>query len=140
MAILDQIENYIQSQAEAKQKDLQALHDFICEMAPKSKLWFLDGKDENGKVVSNPNIGYGLLDLKYADGSSRPFYQVGISANSTGISVYIMGLKDKNYLKDTYGPTLGKATITGYCIKFKKLADIHLSVLTEAIRYGLMAR
>lgn len=119
---------------------MSALHNIICGIAPKAKLWFLDGKDENGKVVSNPNIGYGLLDLKYADGSSRPFYQVGISANSTGISVYIMGLKDKNYLKDTYGPTLGKATITGYCIKFKKLADIHLSVLTEAIRYGLMAR
>ena len=106
-------------------------------MMPKSKLWFLDGKDEKGKIVSNPNIGYGSQTMQYANGKSREFYQIGISANTTGISVYIMGLSDKNSLSQKFGKELGKATVTGYCIKFKKLTDIKMDVLKSAIQFGI---
>jgi len=104
---------------------------------PKCKLWFLDGKDDKGKIVANPNIGYGLQTIKYADGTSREFYQIGLSANTTGISVYIMGLEDKKYLPQTYGEKIGKASVTGYCIKFKALKDINVDILEAAIRYGV---
>jgi hypothetical protein len=100
-------------------------------------LWFLDGKDENGKTVSNPNIGYGSQTIKHADGKTREFYQIGISPNTTGISVYIIGIKDKKYLAQTYGKELGKASVTGYCIKFKTLKDINIAVLEAAMRYGI---
>ena len=103
---------------------------------PKCKLWFLNGKDDNGKIVTNPNIGYGLQTIKYADGKTKEFYQIGISLNTIGISVYIMGIKDKTYLAKTYGEKLGKATITGYCIKFKALKDINIDILEVAIRDG----
>lgn len=132
-----QIERYISTQPEAKSKDLQTLHNFIQEIMPACKLWFLDGKDENGKVVSNPNIGYGNYVIKYADGKTREFYQIGLSANTTGISVYIMGIDDKKYLPNTYSEIIGKASVSGYCIKFKALKDIHLEVLKEAIIFGL---
>lgn len=131
------INDYITALPETKRADMLQLHQHILGMAPGCKLWFLDGKDSTGKVVSNPNIGYGTYTMTYAKGETREFYRVGISANTTGISVYIMGIKDKAYLLQTYAPTLGKATITGYCIKFKTLKDINLDVLTEAIRYGL---
>lgn len=104
---------------------------------PKCKLWFLDGKDETGKVVSNPNIGYGTQKLKHANGKTREFYQIGLSANTTGISVYILGLDDRKYLAQTFGKKLGKASVTGYCIKFKTLADIKVEVLEAAIQYGV---
>ncbi|MFM2048579.1 MAG: hypothetical protein RI955_1127 [Bacteroidota bacterium] len=139
MKIEEQIKAYIVSQPESKSNDLQALHEHILQVLPKSKLWFLDGKDDKGKIVSNPNIGYGFYTIKYADGTSREFYQIGLSANTTGISVYIMGLKDKTYLAETYGKTIGKASVTGYCIKFKNLKDIDLGVLETAIRYGVEA-
>jgi hypothetical protein len=109
----------------------------MLRILPNRKLWFLDGKDDNGKIVSNPNIGYGLQTLKYADGKAREFYQIGLSANTTGISVYIMGIQDKKYLAQTYGKTIGKASVTGYCIKFKTLKEINLAVLEDAIQYGL---
>jgi hypothetical protein len=108
-------------------------------MLPECKLWFLDGKDSEGKTVSNPNIGYGLYTIKYAKGETREFYQIGISANTTGISIYILGLKDKTYLVKTYGKKLGKASVTGYCIKFKTLKDINMDILETAIRYGVEA-
>ena len=135
MSTKTQIKDYIGSQPDPKRGDLQALHNFILEWMPGSKLWFLDGRDEKGKVVSNPNIGYGSYRIQYADGTTKEFYQVGLSANSAGISVYIMGLKDKTFLLKTYGKKIGKATVTGYCIKFKTLKDIKLDVLKEAIRY-----
>lgn len=133
----EQIENYITSQPEPKRRDMQVLHGIILQAEPFCKLWFLDGKDDKGKIVSNPNIGYGLQTIKYTNGKSREFYQVGISANKNGISVYVIGIKDKKYLALTYGKKLGKANVTGYCIKFKTLKDINLDILEAAIRFGL---
>ena len=79
---------------------------------PDCRLWFLDGKDEKERTVSNPNIGYGFQTMKYADGKTREFYQIGISANTTGISVYVLGIKDKKYLaeKKEANPPFGSAS------------------------------
>ena len=136
MKVQDQVKNYIASQPEPKRTEMQELHKLILQLQPGDKLWFLDGKDGDGKVVSNPNIGYGSYTIKYANGEAREFYQVGLSANTTGISVYIMGIKDKTYLAQTFGKELGKASVTGYCIKFKSLKGIDMDVLEAAIRFG----
>ena len=137
MNIQEQIKIYIDSQPEQKRADIEVLHKRILQALPKCKLWFSDGKDDKGKIVSNPNIGYGLQIRKYADGKTKEFYQIGISANTTGISVYIMGIEDKKHLTETYGKTIGKATVTGYCIKFKTLKDINIDTLEAAIRDGV---
>jgi hypothetical protein len=134
MKVEQQIKDYIATQPEPKRSDMQELQRVIMEAMPGAKLWFLDGKNEAGKVVSNPNIGYGLYTMTYADGSTRDFYQIGLSANTSGISVYIMGIDDKTYLARTYGKELGKASVTGYCIKFKALKDIDVEILLRAIR------
>ncbi|CAH0243509.1 DUF1801 domain-containing protein [Chryseobacterium sp. Bi04] len=133
----EQIQEYINSQHEPKRTDMQELHRIILELIPESQLWFLDGKNSEGKTVSNPNIGYGFHTMQYTDGKTRDFYQVGMSANTTGISIYILGIEDKNYLAQTYGEKIGKANVTGYCIKFKKLKDINIEILQEAIQFGL---
>ena len=139
MNVKEQIAVYIASQPEPKRSDMQELHGIILQAMPKCKLWFLDGKDDKGKIVSNPNAGYGYYTIKYADGTTREFYQIGLSANTTGISVYIMGIKDKTYLANTYGKKLGKASVTGYCIKFKTIKDINPDILEVAIRSGIEA-
>jgi hypothetical protein len=137
MNVQGQIKEYITSQPEPKRSDMQALHRIILQVMPACKLWFLDGKNSENKTVSNPNIGYGFHTIKYAGGKTREFYQIGMSANKTGISVYILGIKDKKYLAQTYGKKLGKASVSGYCIKFKTLKDINIDILEAAIRYGL---
>ena len=140
MTIPAQIDAYIASQPEPKRSELQTLHQLALQVSPDCKLWFLDGKNSEGKTVSNPNIGYGFYTISYADGTSREFYQIGLSANTTGISVYIMGIKDKAYLTQTYGKAIGKASVTGYCIKFKTLKDINLDILEAAMRDGFEAQ
>ncbi|CAA7389588.1 DUF1801 domain-containing protein [Chryseobacterium fistulae] len=137
MTIQQQIQEYITAQPESKRNDMQELHNIILELIPEGKQWFLDGKNDEGKIISNPNIGYGSYIIQYADGTKREFYQIGLSANTTGISVYILGIEDKKYLAQTYGEKIGKASVTGYCIKFKTLKDVHLHILLEAIRYGI---
>lgn len=133
MSIQTQIETYIESLVQPKQTDLRKLYSFIKNTLPQSNLSFLDGRDKTGKVVTNPNIGFGECVLNYADGSSRAFYKIGISATSKGLSIYIMGLADKNLLRNKLEDKLGKATITSYCISFKKLEDINQALLKEVL-------
>lgn len=139
MSIQDQIKKYIASQPEAKRSDMEILHRLILKIKPACKVWFNDGKNSEGKVVANPNIGYGFYIIHYADGTTREFYRIGLSANKTGISVYILGLEDKTFLAKTYGKKIGKANVTGYCIRLKALKDIDTDTLASAIRYGFNA-
>ena len=137
MNVEEQIKEYITSQPEQKRSDMQELHSIILQVKPTCELWFLDGKNSENKTVSNPNIGYGFQTIKYADGKTKEFYQIGMCATTTGISIYILGIEDKTYLAQTYGKTLGKASVSGYCIKFKTLKDINMDILKAAILYGV---
>ncbi len=137
MEIAEQVEAYLGSQPQPKQAELRELHAFVLTAFPECRLWFTDGTNEAGKVVANPNIGYGAYTITYANGSSREFYRIGLSANTSGISVYVLGLDDKTYLARTFGASIGKASVTGYCIKFRRLADINVEALHAAIRYGM---
>ena len=139
MNIPEQIEKYITSLPEPKRRDMEEVHTHILGVLPECKLWFDDGKNSENKTVANPTIGYGFHTIKYADGKTRDFFQIGLSANKTGISVYILGIKDKTYLAQTYGKEIGKASVTGYCIRFNKLKDINMNILEAAIRYGVEA-
>ena len=140
MSVQEEIKKYIASLPEPKRSDMQELHRLTLQVSPKCKLWFFDGKNSKNQTVSNPTIGYGFHIIKYANGQSREFFQIGVSGNKTGISVYILGLKDKKHLAKAYGKRLGKASVTGYCIRFKALKDINIDSLEAAIRYGLAAQ
>ena len=137
MNVHNQIKDHIAAQPEPKRSDMQELHDIILGVMPDCKLWFLDGRDESGRTVSNPNIGYGVQTIRYADGKTKEFYQIGTSASTTGISVYIMGIKDRKYLAGKYGKKIGQASVTGYCIKFRTLRNIDVDTLVDAMRYGI---
>lgn len=139
MTVQSEIKKHIATHSGPKRDEMQALHQLVLKAAPECKLWFFDGKNGDSRTVSNPTIGYGSHTIKYAGGKTREFFQVGLSANKTGISVYILGIEDKKYLSRTYGKKLGKASVTGYCIKFKTLKSINIGTLEEAIRFGFEA-
>ncbi|SEP58647.1 DUF1801 domain-containing protein [Flavobacterium urocaniciphilum] len=137
MSIPQQIQNYVLSIDEPKRNEIEVLHQMILKINPKIQLWFENGLNEEGKVISNPNIGYGTYTINYANGKTKDFFRIGLSANTKGISVYIMGIEDKKYLLDNFGSTIGKAKVTGYCINFKTIHDIQLEVLAEVLKFGL---
>lgn len=138
MDTAERVEAYFASQPEPKQTDLRQLHAHMLAEFSECRLWFDDGRNDDGKVVANPNVGYGVHTIAYADGSSREFYRIGLSANTTGISVYVLGLDDKTYLTRTYGASIGKARVTGYCIRFRRLSAVSSEALHAAIRDGMI--
>ncbi len=139
MSLNIQINNYLDTLPQEKQQGMRTLHQLLLSWMPNCKLWFETGLDSNNKVVSNPNIGYGECEIPYKSGKTRTFYQIGLCANTAGISIYIMGIRGKLDLAQFAGNKLGKAKITGYCIKFKKLNDIDLNELNLIILEGQKA-
>ena len=93
MNVQGQIKEYITSQPEPKRSDLQELHRIILEVMPACKLWFLDGKNSENKTVSNPNIGYGLHTIKYADGKTRSFIKlVSVQTKPESLSISLISM------------------------------------------------
>ena len=135
MEIKAQIKEYIKSQPEPKQSEMQELDNLILKMMPNCKQWYFDGKNEDGKQVAHPTIGYGNYTITYKDGSTREFFRIGLLASPTGLAVHIMGIEDKKFLTNTYGKTIGKAKVGSYGITFKSIKDINLEILKEAIRF-----
>src|SRR5882672_3963345 len=135
MNVQGQIKEYITSQPEPKQSEMRELHNLILLLMPKCKQWYFDGKNEDGKQVAHPTIGYGEYTITYKDGTFREFFRIGLLANPTGLAVHIMGLDDKKFLTNTYGKSIGKAKVGSYSITFKSINDINIEILKEAIRY-----
>ncbi len=131
-----QIKTFISSQIPSKQQDLLLLNELLLQLMPEAKRTFFDGLNEEGKVVANPTIGYGERTLYYVDGSSKDSFRIGVSANKTGISIYLIGLEDHDYLKKHFADKMGKASVSAYCIRFKSLKDLDLNVLKEVLTYG----
>lgn len=134
--VQSQIQSHFENLENAKSFELQQLHKLIVKINPTCKLWFDNGINDEGKVVTNPTIGYGLQTLHYAKGEKKEFFQIGICDTTTGISIYIIGIKDKNILKETFAPSIGKATIKGYCVKYKHLSELNSETLTKLIQFG----
>ena len=135
MEIKSQIKELIKSQSKPKQSKMQELHVLILQLMPECKQWYFDGKNEDGKQVAHPTIGYGNYTITYKDGSTREFFRIGLLANPTGLAIHIMGLDDKKFLIDNYGKTIGKAKVGSYSIAFKSIKDINLEILKEAIHH-----
>lgn len=140
MSISDQLEQFLHLLAESRRDEIRKIHQLILEVEPGSRLWFSDGKNSEGRTIANPTLGYGSFCLSYADGSSKEVFQVGLSATASGISLYLMAVRSKGLLAETFGGKIGKAGISNYCIKFRRLKDIDHEVLKEAIRFGFEAR
>ena len=134
MEIKSQIKELIKNQSEPKQGEMQELHHLILQLMPKCKQWYFDGKNEDGKQVAHPTIGYGEYTITYKDGTVKEFFRIGLLANPTGLAVHIMGLEDKKFLIDNYTKTIGKAKVGSYGIAFKSIKDINVEILKEAIR------
>lgn len=130
----ERVDAYLESHPEPKRADLYILHERFISLFQGQPVSYFDGLDDNGKVVANPTLGYGTHTIRYANGASKQTFKLGLSANKTGISIYVMGITDKMLLQSMFQDRLGKAKVTGYCIRFGKLADIDVDHLMDVIK------
>jgi len=131
--LAESVDAYLGSHPEPKRTDLCCLHEKFKSLFPGQPVSYFDGLDDNGKVVANPTLGYGSHTHKSANGASKKVFKLGLSANKTGISIYVMGIADKMLLQSMFQDRLGKAKVTRYCIRFGKLADIDVNLLMDVI-------
>lgn len=128
-----QIRNYLNELPPRNKANIELLYEGIRNQYPELPISFSDGKNAEGKIVTNPSIGFGQTQLVYTDGSSKTIFKVGISSTKTGISIYFMGLSDKNFLKNRFQSHFEKAKITGYCVACKSLDSSQLDFLLAEI-------
>jgi hypothetical protein len=140
MEIKSQIKEYITNQPEPKRNEMQGLHNLILQLMPNTRQWYFDGKNDEGKQVAHPTIGYGNYTITYKDGSTREFFRIGLLATPTGLAVHIMGIDDKKLLIDRYGKSIGKAKVGSYAIAFKSVSDINLEILKQIIQYRIKTK
>ena len=101
MDISEPVEAYLASQPEPKQADLRLLHARILTEFPRAGCGSPTARTRTARSWPTPTSATACYTISYADGSSREFYRIGLSANTTGISVYVLGLDDKTYLART---------------------------------------
>jgi hypothetical protein len=131
------MQSYLQKLPRSKQQELQEFIRIVAQVAPQEMATFYDGKDKEGKVVTNGTIGFGSYLHHFSDGRMEQLYRIGISPNATGFSIYVLGLMDKEILKTRFANSLGKAKVTGYCIKFKSLKDLDEKIVLDLIKFAL---
>jgi len=85
----NQIHNYITSLPEPKRGEMEVLHQMILKITLKSQLWFENGLNEEGKVISNLNIGYGTYTINYANGKTKDFFRIGLNAKTPKVFPFI---------------------------------------------------
>ena len=136
MTTEDQILHFISLQESSKQQDLLTLHELMTSILPNGKLWMEDGKNEEGKVVTNPTIGYGEFEQSYASGKKKKHFQIGLALTKHGISIYLLGIRGKLDLANLC-TEIGQAKVTGYCIQFKSITKIDMNILQRAIQSAL---
>jgi hypothetical protein len=131
--IQQQIQTYQETLSPEKRADLIELQKLISELFPNYPLSFHSGYDTSGKQVSNPSIGYGKYLHNYSNGTTSSMYQIGLSVNNKGFSIYLLGLSKSINIKEVFTSNIGKAKITGYCIKFNRLSEINMQILGKGL-------
>lgn len=119
-------QEYIDMIDEPRKSQIQALHQFIQEIAPQ-----LTPNIQAGM------IGYGQYHYKYASGREGDWPIIALASQKSYISVYVCASDGTQYVAEKYKAQLPKANIGKSCIRFKKIENIDLNILKNIILEGI---
>lgn len=123
----DDPKEYIAQIDEPRRSQIEELHHFIQKHVPKSFTPYM----QSGM------IGYGKYHYKTKAGVEGEWFIIGLASNKNYISVYVSASENHEYIAERYKEALPKANIGRSCIRFKKLEDIDLKALGQAIKEGV---
>ena len=116
---------YLASLPASRRADVKALHAAIRRAAPRLKPFM---------AYAGTILGYGPYYYKYASGREGEGAIVGLSSRAQYISLYVSGHRDGQPIAEAAKARLGHVSVGKVCIRFKKLADLNLSVAMELVR------
>ncbi len=119
------VAEYLEQIDEPRRSEVRALHELISREAPK-----LTASIQSGM------IGYGSYHYKYASGREGDSPVIALASQKHYISIYTCASENGQYLAEKHKAELPKASVGKSCIRFKRLADVNLAVLTRLVRLG----
>ncbi len=114
-------EEYVAQVEEPKRSEINQLRSLIQEVLPEFEPCMISGF-----------IGFGQFHYK-GKSCEGEWFRVGLSANKTGISIYICAGDANGYFPEQARDRIGKASVGRSCIRFKKLSDINMDVIRELL-------
>lgn len=114
---------YVASLEEPRKTQIAELDVFIRKTLPKQKPFMLAGM-----------LAYGPFHYKYASGREGDWALIALASQKNYISLYVCAVDGKNYIAEKYKKELPKANIGKSCIRFKKLEDVDLKVITRILK------
>ncbi len=88
---------------------------------------------ENPILYGIGTIGFGVYKYEYDSGRKGEAHTLAYYPRKGKITVYLM---DGTARYSELLASLGKHTTTGYCVYFKRLSDVDLSVLKQIIEHS----
>jgi hypothetical protein len=79
-------------------------------------------------------IGYGKFHYRYASGREGDWCAVALASQKQYISIYACMAADGRYIAEGYKSKLPKANIGKSCIRFRRLEDIDMRILTALLK------
>lgn len=116
-------EEYIAAIPEPRRHEFETIHRLIQKTIPTLRPRILSGM-----------IGYGTYHYRSKSGREGDWSLVALASQKNYISVYVCSVEKDKYIAETYKDKLPQASIGKSCIRFKKLKDIDLSILTQIIQ------
>ncbi len=78
--------------------------------------------------------GYGTFNYLNSKKQELQWPIIAMASQKNYISVYVCSVEDGQYVAEKYKKELGKVSVGKSCIRFKKLEDIDLDVLSNIIK------
>lgn len=114
---------YIASLEEPRKSEIKNLHKLIRKTVPDLKPHMKFGM-----------LGYGTYHYKYASGREGDWMIIGLANQKNYISLYACMSDGRQYVAEKHKKELPKASIGKSCIRFKKLKDVDLDVITKLLK------
>lgn len=125
-------EEYIAAQPEDRQTILNKVHQTILKAIPEQK-----------PVIMYGMIGYGTYPYKSKSGKQGEWSYVLLANQKQYVSLYICGVDNGTYIAEKNKDRLGKVSVGKSCVRFKKIEDIDLDMVSElakqTVRLGGLA-
>jgi hypothetical protein len=133
------VAEYLDSLPPDRREAVEAVRGVILKNLDKD---FVEGM---GYGMMGYSVPHSVFPAGYHCDPKQPLPYAGIASQKQGISVYLMGLyigggeageetDDSRWFKDAWAKTGKKLDMGKACIRFKRIEDVPLEVIGEAIR------
>ncbi len=117
------VAEYIKMIDEPRKTEVKKIFDVIKKAVPTLKPCLVSGM-----------IGFGKVKYETKSGCAGDWFVIGLASQKNYISVYACVADGKQYLAEKYADQLGKVNVGKSCIRFKKLEDVNLKILTKLLK------